>query len=279
MLRQRVISSVVLLPVLLTAIWFGNPWFSLVVGAAAFLGLSEFYRLVGKGGWQPIALCGSLCTLLILYYIYRDGSYTLPILRGAVVLISIWLVLNFLMFRSDTGRKFLTWTWAPAGIFYSGLLLGFWILLRGSFGMKWTFLAILATFAVDTAAFFVGRAWGKHHMAPRISPKKTWEGSAGGMVGGTAATVILSLAFGLMETDTSAVDLTGMPVRFWQVVLLGILIGILAQLGDLSESMLKRRVGAKDAGELIPGHGGILDRLDSLIFIGVLVYSYLTWIR
>ena len=148
-----------------------------------------------------------------------------------------------------------------------GWLLSHWILLMNSdewAGRDWVLLTLLSTFAVDTTAYFVGRAWGRHKMAPTVSPGKTWEGAAGGMVGAIAASIVLSLALGI-------------TVAYWEIAFLGFLIGIFAQLGDLAESKLKRSTGIKEAGNLIPGHGGILDRLDSVVFTGVVVYYCLEW--
>jgi phosphatidate cytidylyltransferase len=122
--------------------------------------------------------------------------------------------------------------------------------------MYWSMITIMAS---DTTAFFVGRAWGRHRMAPAISPKKTWEGAIGGAMGSIIVATILGAVFSL-------------PLSYWQLVLAGCFISIIAQLGDLVESLLKRNTGVKDSGKVLPGHGGILDRIDSFIFTGALVY-------
>ena len=131
-------------------------------------------------------------------------------------------------------------------------------------GASWVMLAILSTFSVDTSAYFTGRAIGRHSMAPRISPGKTWEGAAAGMVGGVVA------AFSLMK-------LFSLPLEPKEAAMLGMGIGVVSQGGDLLESALKRAAKAKEAGTLIPGHGGLLDRLDSIVFTLVLVYHGATW--
>ena len=278
MLWHRVLSSLVILPILLAALWFGDPWFSVVVGAAALLGLLEFYRLVGKGGWQPFTVFGTVWSLVFIYCIHRGGIYTSSLLSWAVILSLILLVLHSCTAQYDPEKAFLNWSWTLGGMLYVVLLLGFWIMLRRSFGWEWTLLAMLSTFAVDTTAYFVGRAWGKRPMSPRISPGKTCEGAIGGLIGGLIMTIVLAFAFGLVGKAPPWVALA-VPIELGKIVLLGILIGIISQVGDLAESILKRSVGAKDAGGLIPGHGGILDRLDSLILTGVLVYSYISWMR
>ena len=166
--------------------------------------------------------------------------------------------------RSSGERVMVSWAASLAGIFYLGWLLSYWVLIMNSYGRDWIFLALFSTFAVDTAAYFVGRAWGRHKMAPTISPAKTWEGAVGGLVGAIAAAIILAL-------------LLGLDIGYGRIILLGFLIAVFAQLGDLVESRLKRSMGVKEASKLIPGHGGILDRLDSIVFTGVVVYYCLVW--
>ena len=135
-------------------------------------------------------------------------------------------------------------------------------------GKGWVYLAVFSTFANDTGAFFVGRAWGKHKLASAISPSKTWEGALGGFLSANAGAIIVFLILKLFSP---------LPLGYWQVILLGCLISLFAQLGDLVESLYKRTMGVKESGNLLPGHGGILDRFDSLIFVGVMVYYYVRW--
>ena len=129
-------------------------------------------------------------------------------------------------------------------------------------GRDWLLFALLVTFSTDSGAFFVGRALGRHQMAPNVSPSKTWEGAAGGLV--LALVVALALGIGL--------DLS---LPRWQLATIGATVGVVSQLGDLVESKLKRLSNVRDAGSLIPGHGGILDRLDSILFSIPTVYYLL----
>ena len=126
-------------------------------------------------------------------------------------------------------------------------------------GIDWLLFALLTTFAVDTGAYLVGRAVGKHPLAPSISPNKTWEGSVGGFV----SAVVVAVALG------QVLDLN---IDVWQQAVIGAAVGVVAQWGDLLESKLKRIADVKDAGSIIPGHGGLLDRLDSLLFTLPAVY-------
>jgi phosphatidate cytidylyltransferase len=272
MLRQRVLSSVALIPVIFLCIWFGAPWFSLLIGVAALLGVVEFYGLFTHGKWQPLTVFGTLWTLFFIcnaHYAGQYGSETARIvgtgaLLGSAVVLS-WLVAVFS--RADSERVVVRWSWSLVGVVYMGWLMAYWILLRDSSvwdGRGWVIVAAFSTFAVDTSAYFVGRMVGRHKLAPSISPAKTWEGAVGGFLAGVGAVVLLAYILGL---DLGAERL----------VFIGVLVGFFAQVGDLAESKLKRVAGVKESGALIPGHGGLLDRLDSIVLTGVLVYYCLRW--
>ena len=153
------------------------------------------------------------------------------------------------------------WALAAVGVCYVALPFAALGLTRlGDAGLQWVALAFLATFATDTGAYAVGRAIGRRKLAPSVSPGKTWEGAIGGLLGAAGATVALVHL------------LDGVESRVCPALALGIAIGVAAQAGDLLESKLKRMAGAKDSGRLIPGHGGLLDRLDSLVPVFPLVY-------
>lgn len=262
MLRKRLLSAAAFIPILFVAIWFGEPWYSSIVAVAALLGVFEFYSLVARRRWQPLTLLGALWTLFFILNAHSESpGTTTPMLVTSAVLLSL---LVFLFLRSPAEHAFGGWAWLLAGMFYMGWLLSYWILLRG-YGREWVLLALFSTFAADTTAYFVGRTWGRHKLAPSISPAKTWEGLFGGLVGATVATIVLAL---ILDLDFG----------YGKLVPLGLLIAVFAQLGDLSESKIKRDMGVKEAGKLIPGHGGILDRLDSIVFTGVVVYYYLRWL-
>jgi phosphatidate cytidylyltransferase len=157
--------------------------------------------------------------------------------------------------------------WTLAGVTYVGFLGSFIVLLRyiDFDGRSWVYLTVLSTFAVDTGSYFTGRAIGRHKLAPRISPKKTVEGLVGGYMAGFGAVVLLGYLF----------DLGVAPAK---MSLLGLLLPGVAAVGDLAESAIKRLAGIKDASELIPGHGGVLDRLDSILFTFALVYLFTQWV-
>ena len=270
MLRKRVITALVGIPLLVTIIWFGEPWFTMLVALWGLLAALEFYRMVAASKVSPLTYFGLIWTLLFILSPHFDYATLTPfLLTSAVILSLIWLLL-----RRQKEGAFIGWAWTIGGILYIGWLLSHFVTLRGlDDGRNWVFLALFTTFASDTAAFFVGRALGKHHLAPRISPGKTWEGAIAGVFGA----IILSLFFTLPKLFTVSNPLYLQDFSYWQAILLGLLISIFGQLGDLVESLLKRNMGVKESGTLIPGHGGVLDRLDSVVFAGVVVYYYVIW--
>ncbi|MFC1906142.1 phosphatidate cytidylyltransferase [Chloroflexota bacterium] len=271
MLRARVISAVVLIPALICAIWFAPYWlFTLLFGSIILLGVYEFYKMFKYTDVRPFAIIGLIITAAFITGAYFSGNFEslFPIL-GAVVLIVVLIVYSLQRYTGLITTE--RWLCTIVGVIYVGWLGSHFILLRGfggsdgwNIGRRWIILALFATFAADTMAYFIGRAWGKHKMAPRISPGKTWEGAAGGFVGGIGATVLLAYILSI------TID--------WKLILLGCLIPVFGILGDLVESMFKRRTGVKDAGSIIPGHGGILDRLDSILFVVIVVYYYVLWV-
>lgn len=264
MLKQRVITAAVGIPLIILAVWFGDPWFSLLIAAVVLLGTFEFYHMsTNLNKRYPLTYFGSSWALVLAL----SPHYTniLPIVITAAVVISLVWLLRL----SPQKKAFYDWAWLVAGVFYVGWMLSYWVNLRIlEDGKGWVYLAILTTFANDTGAFFVGRAWGKHKLASAISPGKTWEGALGGLLSATMGAIIVFLILNLLSP---------LPLGYWQVILLGCLISLFAQLGDLVESLLKRNMEVKESGKLLPGHGGILDRFDSLIFVGAMVYYYVIW--
>ena len=265
MLKQRVITGLWGIPLLIAAVWFERPlpFFTLLIAIWGLLAVFEFYRLSSSLKLEPLIPFGLVWTLLFIL----SPHFSYPFLTPALLTSAIVLSLLWLLARPRQEKPFLSWAWTMAGILYVGWLLSHLVALRGlDDGRNWVFLALFVTFGSDIAAFFAGRALGRHHLAPNISPGKTWEGAAAGVLGA----IIVSLLFTLKTP-------LGLPISCGHAVFLGFLISILGQLGDLVESLLKRNTGVKDSGKLLPGHGGALDRLDSIVFAGVVLYYYVIW--
>jgi phosphatidate cytidylyltransferase len=262
MLRQRVITSIIAVPILLALLFFQNPWFPIGVTVVALFAGFEFYRIVREMGVKPNTYLSLFVILLLTIAPFCPVSQLKPvILTLAVIVTLVWQIIT-----TRNSNAFSDWVWTVTGIVYVGWTISFWNeLTLISNGYAWILWTIATVIFCDVAAFFVGRSIGKHRMAAIISPNKTWEGAVGGIFGSIAASVITGF-------------IVSLPVPWWQMVLAGIVISILAQFGDLAESLLKRNARVKDSGSLLPGHGGVLDRIDSFILIGAIVYYYASFI-
>jgi len=276
MLRKRVITAFWGIPLLIFAIWFDEPllWFTVLAAVWGLFAAVEFYRMVGVSRILPLTCFGLIWTLLFIihpHFLPPYYDYELPVPLISLLLTSaVTLSLILLVFLPNKEGVFVNWAWTIAGILYVGWLLSFLVALRLEAGRDWLYLALFATFGSDTAAYFIGRAIGRHKLAPHISPGKTWEGAVAGLLGA----VIISLLFTLPKFFIWTNPVYIKPLHCLEAVLLGLLISVFGQLGDLVESLLKRNSGVKDSGSLMPGHGGILDRMDSVVFASVVVYLY-----
>jgi len=267
-LSQRLLSAAVLLPLFLATAIAGDPWYSLAAGLVAALAYFEFHRMMVQGGHSPLLVAGIAFCLLFVANAFLQahgmGDNTAAILAGAVVVPLVQLI-----GRPTQKGVAEAWALTLAGSLYSGWLFSLFVLLRNlPQGLSWVLVTVLTTFACDSAAYLVGRAWGKHRMVPHLSPGKTWEGAIGGFLAAVTAAGLINFILGAYVPSLAP------PLVLAQALVLGGLVGITAQLGDLSESLLKRSVHAKDAGGIIPGHGGVLDRIDSLLFSGAAVYFF-----
>jgi phosphatidate cytidylyltransferase len=269
MILKRWLTGLILGAIAFVAIWFGDPTFSVGLGIIAVIAAFEFFPLIGVSKKHPLTIMGTIGVILFIITAHFDiNTYTAPLLTAVVVIPLIWLII-----KSDIKNAITHWAWLLAGVLYIGWMLSLFIPLRNHVtplgihdGRDWTLLAIIACVASDSFAFHIGIRWGKHRLPSKISPSKTWEGTAAGFIGAIAATMIL------------AATLPQLDVPVWQSAILGVLIGVFAPLGDLAESLLKRGAGVKDAGKWLPGHGGILDRIDSILFTVVVVYYFVIWV-
>ena len=260
MLAQRVASAVVGVPVIFLLVLVGGNWYVSFVAAALVIASLEFQH--ARHGWRHhLSLLAAAFVAAMAGGAHVGFNWVLWFTAGAVL---VTLVASLVPFDAD--RMLNDWLWTIGGVMYVGFLGSFIVLLRDfDNGRDWVYLTLFSTYAVDTGAYFTGRAIGRHALAPAISPKKTVEGFFGGYAAGFAAVLLLNYFLGLR-------------IEAWQAVLLGLLFPVAATLGDLAESGVKRAMHIKDASELIPGHGGVLDRLDSILFTFTLVYLFTQWI-
>ena len=271
---QRTFTGLVGIPVIVAAVWWGAPWLTLLVLVVAALGIREIYRLLPPGiGPLPVVLGLLWVIALVLGAQAASGLNNFLIISAGILAAGafvglLWLVAYYAGAHYLTGAVYLM-----GGPVYVGFLLAHSLALRdigesGDLGRDWLLFTILVVMATDTGAYLTGRTLGKHAMAPSISPNKTWEGAAGGFL----SAMVTAIALGLIFEAAGPLDLA---LPRWQQIIIGATVGVLAQWGDLFESKLKRISNVKDTGSIIPGHGGVLDRLDSVVVCIPAVYYLL----
>ena len=259
MLVQRVLSAIILLPIVLAAAYLGGPPFALLATVAALISGSEFYHIMRRANYQPAYFPGLALITLAMWDAYQPG---MGVMRWALPAVVMAMLMWYVVQR-DMAGSLVNWALTLSGALYTGVLAGHLISVRNlPNGLGWLLLTLLGTWTCDTAAFFVGNYWGRRGFFTEISPKKTIEGAVGGCLAGLMVTSALGWYLGLTP---------------WQAFTLAGLLVLGVTFGDLAESLIKRQVGAKDSGDLIPGHGGMLDRVDSLLFAAPIVYHFLTW--
>ena len=264
---KRWITGLIALPFLIFLVYKGGVLFTILISIAGLVALWEYYRLVFNGEGKPISniilLWGYGINFAIIWSTFLVG----PDLSVSVIGLNLIVVALISLFQFKTDQTVLDVVIKQLqGIIYIPVLLSFLVLIReGSSGMIWVFDLLAVIFAGDTGAYYVGSYLGRHKLSPAVSPGKTIEGSIGGLavnlvLGGIAKYLFLS----------------GLP---WGLSLLFFLaVGIAGQVGDLFESELKRSSGIKDSGGILPGHGGILDRIDALLFASPVAYIFIRFI-
>jgi phosphatidate cytidylyltransferase len=289
-LRTRLVTAVILAPLILAIVVLGEPWLSLLIGVVGFLALVEVVALLDAAGYQPpqvltiVAGMALLAAGLVSANSDNVGGLLTTLLTNldapglvAATLIAAMLLMAAAAFtRADPRDGFVTWAMSSFGVAYVGLLLpaivlvahlapsggsaatGVGILGLAS-GVAWALTLVLVVWGYDIGAYLTGRAIGRRHMLAHISPSKTLEGLLGGLVLSTLAAGIGAALIGLEP---------------WHPLVIGPVVGVSAQMGDLAESMLKRAAGRKESGFLVPGHGGILDRIDSFLFAAPILAGY-----
>ena len=264
MLRTRVLSAFVLIPIVGWSVWRGDWWLFACVLLATGLAGHEFGQLMRRADFAPSTIF-ILATVVICLLDAQLPTLDLALPGLTWILI---LSISWQLFQAQRPAPTADWAVTIAGGLYLGWLAAHMIRLRMMpDGLDWGILALLVTWGNDTAAYLVGNAWGRHKLWPRLSPRKTWEG----VLGGTVGSLLTGAGVGFLAMHWLGV--IG-PVHGLMV---GLLASVVGPFGDLAISMMKRHAQVKDSSHIIPGHGGFLDRTDSLLFVVVAAYYYATW--
>ena len=266
MLAKRLLVVIVMLPAGTLAIYYGGWLFAAVITLLCVLSAWEYNQLMRQSGHQPALALVVGGTLALLFQRQLDGFQNSALALSLLVLAS--MTYHLVAYERGRNQAASDFGVTLAGFLYLGWIGAYLISLRSlPDGRWWTLTAIAAVWAADGMAFVAGKLWGRHALSPRLSPKKTWEGYWGSIAGGVAMGTALGGLFSLMGTGISA----------WSGAWLGLAMGALPTLGDLGESMIKRQAGVKDSSNLLPGHGGIFDRIDSWLWAGVIGFYLIMW--
>ena len=263
MLKKRVLTGVIAIPALCLLIGYGpEPTLFIMVLIAVALGLHEFYSLLLPDNKPHERAIGILLGMVLASLIYLGNTSLLHALMCfSVIFLCILYMLKSRNFTLAVSKIALT----LFGILYIGFLLSYVTLIdKSASGKQWVFFLVSTVWAADISGFFAGSLVGRHKLYPKVSPNKTIEGLGGGVLGAIAvALVFRKLFFPLLDVSDCAV--------------LGSFLALFGQMGDFTESMIKRSAHVKDSSSLIPGHGGVLDRLDSFLFSAPFLYYYICW--
>lgn len=257
MLKDRVISALIGIPLIIGILYAGGIWWQLFFILLGIIGLYEIYKMMYLNGLKPLFLPGYLFMFLLFFHGRLDYINFIILITLILIITIIWCVVNFSHVKIDS---------AALSIFsalYIGLLLSYSLKIA-SFNDSFTvmLLAFILTWSTDMGGYFFGKKWGKHKMTPVLSPKKTWEGALGGIFLSVLAVFIF---FAITSYNN---------YNYFYIILLGIMASISAQFGDLFASSIKRYFAVKDAGHIIPGHGGVMDRFDSFMLVLPVVYYF-----
>jgi phosphatidate cytidylyltransferase len=270
-LARRIGFAVVAIPLALGVVWYGGVPLALLLAVAAALGARELFDLAARQGIKAIRFFGLLSAAALAPLAYATlvaAGFRAVVLVAWPYIAAVWLIMLLslvLATRSPLDKPLSAAAVTLLAVAYTSAFPAFLLAIRHnrfperSWAGAWlVFFPLVITWVCDTAAMFGGRTFGGPKLAPRVSPGKTWSGTTAGFVGGT----LMAPVFGSLILPR-----VGVVVPLWQLLVIAGVLSVVGQIGDLAESLFKREAGVKDSSQLIPGHGGVLDRLDSLYFV------------
>ena len=261
---KRWLTGIIAVPILIYVIGFAPRWlFYAMAFSAAIIGLVEFFGMAAPKLPTPV----KALSFVLSFFFFTFIAYGPFFMILAVLSLSVIVLLGFYLFSDASLRSQAVEDASKTtlGLLYVCLPLSLLLIIdKHPRGPLWIFFLLAVAFFNDTGAFYVGRSLGRHKLYPSISPGKTWEGAVGGILSGILCAYLFSRFFSIYEFN-------------WFIIGLASLLSVCGQVGDLAESMLKRLCGIKDSGKILPGHGGLLDRIDGLLFSIPVLYVFLTW--
>jgi phosphatidate cytidylyltransferase len=291
---KRIATAVVLIPLVLLLVLKAPLYVAIVAGAVALAAIAEFLKLVTHYGIQPLAPATYAFVGLFFVFVILASTNRTPLVESTAMLYGIALAaalapfvfLTLAMRRGDITSGSPAAAASTFAVAYIAIPMTMLVGIREQpAGAIWTIYTLLAVWTGDIFAYFVGQLLGRHRMAPEISPKKTWEGAVASIL---ASVIVGTLWFQHAAEISSTLLRIGLIDRrdgmfgleqpqLWPIILLSAVVNIAAQLGDLVESLIKRGAGVKDSGTILPGHGGMLDRIDAMLFAVPVVWAYGAW--
>lgn len=262
--KSRYLGALLLAP-LIIFIFLGGVYLKYGVMILSLLGLYEYFKVIKEKDIKPISIVGYI--LCIIYYIYLGNNINYEVIL-LVIIASVFFMLCIPIF--NTKYNLIDIATTLLGIIYIPIFFSFIVLVNlKESGQYLVWLIFISSWLCDITAYYIGKYFGHAKLCPEISPNKTVEGSIGGLLG----SIIACTLFGFLINKYAFVN-----IALYHFIIIGALCGMFCQLGDLSASSIKRFTNVKDYSKLIPGHGGILDRFDSILFASVIVYYYITFI-
>jgi phosphatidate cytidylyltransferase len=260
----RAATILVGIPIIVACIYFGGfPFFLLILGLA-LIAVNEFYNMMMKKGFFPAYVIGNLITASFIIFAYYALKRNWEPAHSAILTVAAAVALIAGVFLKREKDTIVDIAVTILGMIYVGWFFSYLIFIRSlTEHGGYLFFLVFTVWAMDIASYLAGKVFGKTLLVPSISPRKTWEGSISGF--------IICLIAALILSKTASMEV-------WQALVLGGMIGVVGQISDLIESLIKRDAGVKDSSDIVPGHGGVMDRIDSFILTAPLMYYYVVWV-
>jgi phosphatidate cytidylyltransferase len=291
----RIATAIVLIPLVLLLVLKAPPWaLVLVATGVALLAIAEFLKLTAHYRVQPLMVPTHVYVVIFFLFVAAATSTRTPLIETTSTIYAIalatalapFIFLSAAMPRADLSSGYPAAAASTFAFAYIAIPMALLVEIRRQpAGAIWVIYTLLAVWSGDIFAYFVGKAVGHHHMSPEVSPKKTWEGASASILASVVIGTLwiqygsaISSAFvraGLIERSGGMFGLEQPPL--WPIIGLSAIVNVAAQLGDLVESLIKRGAGVKDSGSILPGHGGMLDRIDAMLFAVPIVWAFRTW--